>query len=35
MLMKCVQGSGLDSDETYANDAEKKLAYITRFTPGI
>ncbi|TVY33532.1 Enoyl-CoA delta isomerase 2, mitochondrial [Lachnellula subtilissima] len=30
-----VRGSGLDSNETYANDAEKKLAYVTRFAPGL
>ena len=34
MLIIFIQGSGLDSNETYANDAEKKLAYITRFAPG-
>lgn len=29
----CV-GSGLESSQTYANDGEKKLAFMQRFTPG-
>ena len=29
----CV-GSGLESNQTYANDGEKKLAFMQRFTPG-
>lgn len=27
-------GSGLESNQTYANDGEKKLAFMQRFTPG-
>ncbi|KAH6679095.1 ClpP/crotonase-like domain-containing protein [Halenospora varia] len=30
-----VRGSGLDSVEEFANDAEKKLAYLERFTPAM
>jgi hypothetical protein len=27
-------GTGLDKSEEYANVAEKKVAYLTRFAPG-
>jgi len=30
-----VRGSGLDANDTYANPAEKKLAYLTRFVGGL
>ncbi|CZR52259.1 related to delta3-cis-delta2-trans-enoyl-CoA isomerase [Phialocephala subalpina] len=30
-----VRGSGLDSTETYANAAEKKIAYLSRFGPAL
>jgi hypothetical protein len=28
-------GSGLDASENYASKAEKKIAYLTRFAPGM
>jgi hypothetical protein len=28
-------GSGLDTAENYASKAEKKIAYLTRFAPGM
>jgi len=30
-----VRGSGLDTTETYANDTEKKIAYLSRFGPAL
>ncbi|KAL2069625.1 hypothetical protein VTL71DRAFT_14304 [Oculimacula yallundae] len=30
-----VRGSGLETKETYANDGEKKLAFMHRFTPAL
>ncbi|KAG4432975.1 hypothetical protein IFR05_011543 [Cadophora sp. M221] len=30
-----VRGSGLESNEAYANDGEKKLAFLHRFTPAL
>jgi hypothetical protein len=29
-----MSGTGLDKSEEYANVAEKKVAYLTRFGPG-
>jgi hypothetical protein len=34
-LIIFTQGAGLDSKEEYANPAEKKLAYLTRFVGGM
>jgi hypothetical protein len=28
-------GSGLDASENYVSKAEKKIAYLTRFAPGM
>ena len=34
-LLTVIIGSGLDASEEYANAAEKKIAYLTRFAPGL